>query len=50
LVGSTSNPTWYAEQLATLPAPYRIVQCPELIDATRRLGHRLLEASGSPDA
>jgi predicted DNA-binding transcriptional regulator YafY len=49
LVGSTSNPTWYAEQLATLPAPYRIVKCPELLDATRRLGERLLEATGARD-
>jgi len=45
LVGSTSNPTWYAEQLAAVPATYRIVQCPELRDATRVLGQRLLAAS-----
>jgi uncharacterized membrane protein YpjA len=25
LVGSTSNPTWYAEQLAATPASYRII-------------------------
>ena len=28
LVGSTSNPGWYAEQLAAIPAPYRIVRLP----------------------
>ena len=47
LVGSTSNPTWYAVQLAAIPASYRIVQCPELRDAARLLGQRLLTASGS---
>lgn len=45
LVGSTSNPVWYAEQLAATPAPYRIVQCPELQQAARVLGQRLLTAS-----
>ncbi len=28
LVGSTSNPVWYAEQLAKTPASYRIVRLP----------------------
>ena len=45
LVGSTSNPIWYAEQLAAIPAPYRIVQCPEVRQAARVLGERLLAAS-----
>ncbi len=44
LVGSTSNPAWYAEQLARIPAPYRIVQCQEVRDAARVLGERLLAA------
>jgi predicted DNA-binding transcriptional regulator YafY len=48
LVASTSNPVWYAEQLATIPAPYRIVQCPELREAARALGQRLLAASEGP--
>jgi predicted DNA-binding transcriptional regulator YafY len=48
LIGSTSNPVWYAEQLAAIPAPYRIVRCPELQDAARLLGQRLLAASASP--
>jgi predicted DNA-binding transcriptional regulator YafY len=45
LVGSTSNPEWYAEQLATLPAGYRIVRCPELQQSARRLGRRALAAA-----
>jgi predicted DNA-binding transcriptional regulator YafY len=44
LVGSTSNPYWYAEQLATLPAPFRVVGGPELRATTRALGARLLAA------
>ena len=45
LVGSTSNPVWYAGQLAAIPASYRIVRCPELQEAARVLGQRLVEAS-----
>jgi len=45
LVASTSNPVWYAEQLAAIPAPYRIIRCPELQEAARVLGQRLLAAS-----
>jgi len=48
LVGSTSNPIWYAEQLATIPASYRIVRCPELREAVRVIGQRLLAAGESP--
>ena len=44
LVGSTSNPTWYAEQLVVIPAGYRIVRCPELQRAASVLGQRLLAA------
>jgi predicted DNA-binding transcriptional regulator YafY len=47
LVGSTSNPRWYAEQLAAIPASYRIVRCPELQEAARVLGRRLLAAGES---
>jgi predicted DNA-binding transcriptional regulator YafY len=47
LVGSTSNPAWYAEQLAAIPASYRIVGSPELREAARVLGQRLLEAARS---
>jgi predicted DNA-binding transcriptional regulator YafY len=45
LVGSTSNPGWYAEQLGAIPAPYRIVRGPELRSAAGVLGRRLLAAS-----
>lgn len=48
LVGSTSNPVWYVEQLAAIPASYRILKCPELQEAARVLGQRLLAASGGP--
>lgn len=48
LVGSTSNPVWYAEQLAALPAPFRIVRCPELQEAARSIGQRLLAAGEGP--
>jgi predicted DNA-binding transcriptional regulator YafY len=47
LAGSTSNPVWYAGQLAAIPASYRIVRCTELQAAARSLGQRLL-AAGSP--
>jgi len=45
LTGSTGNPVWYAEQLATIPAKYRIERCPELRQAARALGQRLIDAS-----
>jgi predicted DNA-binding transcriptional regulator YafY len=46
LIGSTSNPTWYAQQLAVLPAEHRIVRCPEVQAAARAIGQRLLDAAG----
>ncbi|GLZ28514.1 transcriptional regulator [Lentzea sp. NBRC 105346] len=45
LTGSTSNPVWYAEELARLPAPFRVVGCPELREAVRAIGRRLLAAA-----
>ena len=48
LVGSTSNPKWYAEQLAAIPAAYRIVRGPEVQEAVRVLGQRLLAAAETP--
>lgn len=48
LTGSTSNPAWYARQLAAISAPYRIVRCPELQEAARVLGQRLLAAVENP--
>lgn len=50
LVGSTSNPAWYVEQLAAVPATYRIAGGPELRNAARRLGARLLAASSDDSA
>ena len=47
LVGSTSNPTWYAEQLAMIPVPYRILGCSAVQQAARVLGQRLLAAADS---
>ncbi|RKT68539.1 transcriptional regulator [Saccharothrix variisporea] len=48
LTGSTSNPTWYAEQLAAVPAPFKVLHCPELRTAVTTLGQRLL-AAAEPD-
>lgn len=45
LTGSTSNPWWYAEQLARLPVPFRILQCVELRHTARAVGQRLVDAS-----
>jgi predicted DNA-binding transcriptional regulator YafY len=45
LVGSTSNPTWYAEQLAVLPVPFRIVGGPELRAAARQIAQRMADAA-----
>lgn len=52
LVGSTSNPWWYAEQLAAIPVPFHIVQGPELQHTARIVGRRLADAAGpaGPDA
>ena len=47
LTGSTSNPVWYAQNLAAIPAPYQIVRSPEIQEAARVLGQRLL-AAGTP--
>jgi predicted DNA-binding transcriptional regulator YafY len=46
LTGSTSNLRWYATQLAAIPAPFRVTRCPELQEAVRTLGQRLLAAGG----
>jgi predicted DNA-binding transcriptional regulator YafY len=49
LVGSTSDPSWYAEELAKIRAPYRIVRGAEVREAARQLGDRLL-AAAPPEA
>jgi predicted DNA-binding transcriptional regulator YafY len=50
LVGSTSNPSSYAEQLAVLPVAYRITAGEELRSAARELAERMLAAVGPPPA
>ncbi|WP_024285141.1 YafY family protein [Cellulomonas sp. KRMCY2] len=50
LVGSTSNPQWYAQELTAIPASYRIVRSPAVQEAARLLGQRLLAAGGQPPA
>lgn len=47
LTGSTDLPDWYAEQLAVVRAPYRIIGSPELREAAEALGRRLLDAAGA---
>jgi predicted DNA-binding transcriptional regulator YafY len=49
LTGSTSNPVWYVEKLAAIPAPYRIVRSSAIQEAACLLGQRLTRA-GSLDA
>ncbi|MGO4340976.1 helix-turn-helix transcriptional regulator [Pedococcus sp. 2YAF34] len=49
LVGSTSDPWWYAQQLVRLRAPYRVVGGPELQAAARELGARLWSAGATED-
>jgi predicted DNA-binding transcriptional regulator YafY len=46
LRGSTSNPFWYAEMLAAVPAPFRVVAGPELRERVAALGRRLTAAAG----
>ena len=48
LVASTGNPVYFAEQLAILPAPFRIEEGPELRAAVASLGRRLVDAA-NPD-
>jgi predicted DNA-binding transcriptional regulator YafY len=45
LSGTTSNPVWYAEQLARIPASYRIERSPEVREAVRTVGQRMLDAA-----
>jgi predicted DNA-binding transcriptional regulator YafY len=48
LVGSTSNPPWYAERLAVVPVPFRVVGGPELVACVGAVGRRMLDAVTSP--
>ncbi|WP_144128388.1 helix-turn-helix transcriptional regulator, partial [Catellatospora sichuanensis] len=45
LIGTTSNPWWYAEQLTAIPVAFRIVGGPEVRHTAQVLGRRLLAAS-----
>lgn len=47
LTGTTSNPKYYAEQLAVLPVSYRITRGAEVQEAARVIARRLLAAAGS---
>ncbi|MBO0803062.1 MAG: WYL domain-containing protein [Nocardiopsaceae bacterium] len=48
LRASTSSPDWYARQLATLPAPFRVLRSPELRKSVTALAHQLLAAVDPP--
>ena len=47
LRATTDEPSWYARQLAAIPAPFRVIGSPELQRATAALGQRLVQASGA---
>ncbi len=47
LLGSTSNPAMYAEWLAAVPVPFEVVGGPELREAVRATGRRLLDSVSS---
>jgi predicted DNA-binding transcriptional regulator YafY len=46
LRGSTSNPTMYAEWLVAVPVPFTVLGGPELREAVRAAGRRLLDSVG----
>lgn len=50
LTATTGNPYWYAEQLAVVPAPFRVRGGPELRATVRALARRMLAAAGPEDA
>jgi predicted DNA-binding transcriptional regulator YafY len=43
---TTDQPDWYARQLAAIPAPFRVIESPELRRAAAALGQQLIQASG----
>jgi predicted DNA-binding transcriptional regulator YafY len=47
LRGSTDEPTWYAEQLAAIPAPFTVLGSAEIQTAVRLLARRLTDAGGA---
>ncbi len=42
---TTSQPEWYARQLAAIPAPFRVIESPELQRAAAAVAQQLMEAS-----
>ncbi len=50
LRASTSNPAWYAQQLAILPARIEVLGGPELRSAVRTIGQRLLHGAGERES
>jgi hypothetical protein len=49
LRATTSEPDWYARQLAAIPAPLRVLGSPEIRRAVADLGQRLARAAaGEP--
>lgn len=49
LTATTSEPDWYAAELAMLPVDYRVINSPELEVATQKIGLRMLRAVGQPN-
>jgi predicted DNA-binding transcriptional regulator YafY len=47
VLGSTSNPRWYAAQLASVPHAFRVVGGPEIQTAVSELAQRLTEAAAA---
>jgi predicted DNA-binding transcriptional regulator YafY len=47
LRASTDDPDWYARQLATIPAPFRVIESRELRLATAALARQLAQAAGT---
>ena len=45
LIGSTSNPQFYAEQLVMITEPFRVVGGPEILEGVRAVGQRLVDAT-----
>lgn len=45
LVGTTSDPPWYASRLAEVPVPYRVLGGPELRAVVRAVGRRMVAAT-----
>jgi predicted DNA-binding transcriptional regulator YafY len=47
LLGSTDEPEWYAYRIAGIPAPFQVINPPELRDAVHTLAQNLLRAAGT---